>query len=828
MRIPDLWANLDLDSVVPYPNNGLIESSYRKYSMRNAERQSVFHYSSCQRWLVAFTVLAACHQMSRASRADGVVLHNNFYIEGRPFEVQAVSTSVPPNAGAVINRPVMMIDAGMRRYYVPVQKVVDVLEDDGLGAPEIFDLPLPRRSRGYAVDQVGPMRNVTPFGADGRRQITLTSPRGPVVIDQAIFEVGPKFMRVSALKFDWEFGVATRSIPATALDAMIRKVTEQDKPEDRFAIVRFYLQADLFLQALAELDAIAKEFPDLKVRVDDFADQARQQLAQKLLDELIDRRDRGQHFLGWSKAKQFPVEGMSASILRQVREFLAEYDKAREEGEHAIALLGELQGQIESEDIRRRLEAMRSEVVEKLNYETLPRLRPFLQQASDPTRTAEEKLALAYSGWVSGDDSAIDSLLLAMNLWQARFEMLRYLRASDPTKRTQILADLLSIEGVGPKSVLSLVPMLPPLISTPDVRAGQAHEIIVDNVMAGLPEDSPNVKYHVLLPTEYSHNHTYPMIVALHAVERNPNWELRWWGGTAEEPLQAQRRGYIVIAPEYLDEKATSYGYSPQSHYRVQMALRDARKRFNVDSNRVFLAGHGSGGDAAFDIGYAHPDLFAGVIPITGQLQNLAIKIWKNGRRVPWYIVSGQLDRGVFEKNASLVNRMMIGHFDVLLSEFIGRGYESFYEEIHHLFDWMDLQQRSPSPSEFTMLTVRPNNNHFYWLKANTFASAGQPRGTGQYSVIPTVNLSTKAKIMSAAILDGSADRTTISIKSPTRSNTIWLSPDMIDFGIRLSVRVGGRQVFNDFIEASVEDILDDLRLRGDRQRVYHARIDIN
>ena len=396
--------------------------------------------------------------------------------------------------------------------------------------------------------------------------------------------------------------------------------------------------------------------------------------------------------------------------------------------------------------------------------------------------------------------------------------MLRYVRSSDQAERTQILADLLGLEGVGAESVLRLIPLLPPLISTPGIKAGHATEVEVDRVMAGVPANSPSVKYHVLLPTEYSHNHTYPMVVALHAVERDPTWELRWWGGTADEPLQAQRRGYIVIAPEYLDEKATSYTYSPQSHYRVLMALRDARKRFNIDSNRVFLAGHGSGGDASFDIGNAHPDLFAGVIPITGQIQNLAVKIWRNGRGLPWYIVSGQLDRDVFEKNASLINRMMIGHYDVVLSEFVGRGYESFYEEIHQLFDWMDLQERGPLPTEFEMQTARPNNNRFFWLKAHTldeFSSA-------------IVNPSVRPKTISGSILKGAQGHTTISIKSPARNHTLWLSPDMIDFGIRLQVRVRGQRVFNDFVESNVEHMLEDLRLRGDRQRVYHARIDLN
>ena len=119
--------------------------------------------------------------------AEGVILKNNFYIEGRPFEVQAVSTSVAPNAGEVINRPVMMIDAGMRRYYVPVQNVANVLNNNGLGAPELFDLRLPRRPVGRVVASIGPLHNVTPFDPDGRREITLNTTRGPEVIEQGIF-----------------------------------------------------------------------------------------------------------------------------------------------------------------------------------------------------------------------------------------------------------------------------------------------------------------------------------------------------------------------------------------------------------------------------------------------------------------------------------------------------------------------------------------------------------------------------------------------------------------------------------------------------------------
>ena len=51
----------------------------------------------------------------------------------------------------------------------------------------------------------------------------------------------------------------------------------------------------------------------------------------------------------------------------------------------------------------------------------------------------------------------------------------------------------------------------------------------------------------------------------------------------------------------------------------------------------------------------------------------------------------------------------------------------------------------------------------------------------------------------------------------------------MIDFDRRLQVRVvGSPRKFNDFVEASVGTILEDLRIRGDRQKIYQAKIELN
>ena len=74
-----------------------------------------------------------------------------------------------------------------------------------------------------------------------------------------------------------------------------------------------------------------------------------------------------------------------------------------------------------------------------------------------------------------------------------------------------------------------------------------------------------------------------------------------------------------MIAPEYnVPGQPPDYHYTPSEHAAVELALRDARRRYAIDSDRVFVAGQLTGGNMAWDFALAHPDLFAGVIVISG------------------------------------------------------------------------------------------------------------------------------------------------------------------------------------------------------------------
>src|SRR5262249_16884471 len=124
------------------------------------------------------------------------------------------------------------------------------------------------------------------------------------------------------------------------------------------------------------------------------------------------------------------------------------------------------------------------------------------------------------------------------------------------------------------------------------------------------------VSYLLQLPPEYSHGRFYPVLIVLHAVGETPRQMLDRFSELAAA------RGYILAAPEWANNADASYGYTGQEHLAVLDVVAELRRHFQVDSDRIFLAGHGNGGggDMAFDVALSHPDLFAGVVPMGAQV----------------------------------------------------------------------------------------------------------------------------------------------------------------------------------------------------------------
>lgn len=755
--------------------------------------------------LLWLTVLALWVSLALPLRADEVQLKNGTLLDGRTNEIRSMVRG-PRNSpqGPIEFFPIWEVSNDLQRYYVSRHQVAKIEPGGELRREERFTLKQPVRTSALVLQSVGPILDANPFDKLGQRTVRLAGLKEPII--QGITSITPSVAVLKSVRGQpWDTAIATSSIPVEQLDPILRHASKTDDPDHRLAIARFYILAQQYQHAAAELLAIRARFPNLLDRADEILAELRQSQAAQILDELRLRQNAGQHQLVRSLLGKFPSEGVGATLLAQVDRLREGYVDADQRLERVKVLLGEAEAGVKEDKLRSEARPFRTDITEKISLDTLPRLDAFLKLSEDPTLSAEDKLAFALSGWVAGSENAVGDLPLAVRLCRARGLVLDYRqsREADLPLRERLLAELQELDGVGVDRLAQLVRLLPPLdFGTSPIPPRTPSRVT-------LPDGGD--EYVVTLPPEYTPERDYPLIVCLHGPGGTPETELEFWAGRPEAPGQGARHGYIVIAPEYAAAGQIEHDYLPRTHQTVLACVTDALRRFSVDSDRVFLTGHGFGGDAVFDIGFAHPDLFAGLIPLGGVSDKQCKFTWSNAKNLPVYIVAGELDGKKAEINARELDRFFKAQdYDVLYCEFRGAGYGSFYDEIQKLFRWMNARRRGPPPRDFDLNVMRASDTRAWWL-----AFAGLPEKV-------LVNQTSPLGI-SGNINAGNAVR----IQCRARSVSVWLAPGLIDFQQKLRVVVNQSQKWNDFVVPDPAALLEDVRLRGDRFHPMWAVLDL-
>ncbi len=778
-------------------------------------------------FFAAVIIWSAPSQGGEIRLKNGTVLTGNLWLMGKMADPpMGISKKLVPKDVAPNPQHIILVDNGWQKYYVPRRQIPDEDVDKDIypSRPEAFAFDLPKGVQSRMVASVGSIIDVTPFNEFGQRTISIATDKGRLDVVQAISRIEPDHVVLAAFKFNWKMGLSLRAVPPETLTKLLHQKVKENDPISRFAVVRFYSQAEMYQEAFKELDAILKSFPDQQARVNGVRAELMDYFGRQVLQELNRRKAAGQHMLAYQYAVALTAEKLGGAVMDDVKKFLSDYEEMGNSIVRAKSLLADWQGKLKQSELIQQLQPLRAEINEQLNVETLPRLEAFLQSEADTQLTVEQRLALAYSGWVVGAVNAITDLNLAIRYWDARYTMLEAVRAESIQDRDLRYQDLRRVEGVGPRVVLQIAALLPPILDGNDIQPGKAHRVQVT-----AEGHSPAIAYSVLLPPEYSPHHNYPLLIALRSREHSNAETVRWWGGDAEQPGPAMRRGCILIVPEYAEERQSEYSYSALAHQVIIDSLRDARKRFSVDSNRVFLAGHGMGADAAFDMGMAHPDEFAGVIPIGGECQHYPKITYMNGRNTAWYVIgrgfnvdtretpnpAGQRDLS----NNNVFDKMFLqgSQFDFMLVEYLGRGVDRYLDEVPKLFDWMDLHRRKATPKDFKVFSLRKTDNRHFWVTAVDLPwTVLLPPPTGTSNHINTMEIAVSTN-----------EGNQIRLESPAKRYLVRLGPDSIDFEKRVRVTKAGKQLFHNFVTPEVAAILDELRATGDRTRLPLATLDL-
>ncbi len=772
-------------------------------------------------WITAFKELAA----------DIVTMRNGMRFEGSAAEVAGVAENplVPKaNPGEVSVKQIVVIDDNLRRVFVPQRLIASVAPSSG-PPPEVIRLQQRVMEQGRRIAGIGDIVRLTPFDDWGRRLMTLAGGKtGRIDLIQGITEVTPLYYRVQGLQagdgYVCDMRYRTSNLPREMLSRILMHHIDPANPDDRLKIVRLYMQAERYRDARDELEEVMRDFPEL-TELQRQITLLNQLSAGKLIREIELRRTAGQHQLARQMLESFPSDGVGTEALLRVRDLVADYQSRDQQIATVREKLAQLLSQVKDEATREKLRPTIEWIASEVSLNNLDRLSDYLRLADDPSATTDTLLALAISGWYLGGGRAITNLAIAADFPVIHELVQRYLK-SEPQERQAILDQLSQLEGSSPEYLAPLVEMLKP---DPGELA-DAFEGIPGCYLLERPgiHAQSTVKYLIQLPPEYDPYRRYPCIVSLHGLNWDPPRQVDWWCGQFYPPLavrmgQASRHGFIVIAPYWMRPQQTTYESSLEEHAAVLLAVRDACRRFAIDTDRVFLSGHGIGGDAAWDIALAHPDLWAGLIAINATARKYVTRYWENAERIPMYFVFGELDATSggtrIVENATDLDRYLTrssGGFDVTVVEYRGRGAEHFADEIHEMFTWMTLpgRQRDFWPRQFNAVTMRPWDTFFWWVELGTLPE--------RFVVLPSRWPDPKAR--PAALEARALPNNRVVVRCGSETATVYLSPHIVDFKQPISVVINGREVKSD-IRPAAAVLLEDVRNRSDRQHPFWARV---
>lgn len=736
-------------------------------------------------------------------------------------------------AGEVATRPILVVDDELRRIFICAQRVANIIEQ----APEqLFTIkPWQHPAEGAArLIAVGPAINITPFDEFGRRVYEMQSADGPISVVQGITELTPRYTKLASLHgpqraVSWESSMATSSLPHDVIAKVIAKAIPQNDWQARLQAVRWYSQAGRFPEARRELERIIEEFPEqegLKSEVN----RLRRMGAERLLKELNQRHNAGQHALVATLLEKFPAEEVSGETLIQVREMLTGYEQENRRMKQIGDSLQATVAAVADPNQRGLMAPIADEIVKELNHNTVDRMAPFVQLLDDGSLTAEEKSSLAITGWLMGPEEAKQEIFTALALIKIRDAVLRYLREPLAADRQPILDSISSLEEASVPQIAKLIARMKPPWHEEEY-AKQRTGAFLTLTAPGQTEEG-DFTYHVQLPPEYDPYRRYPTLVVLNGSYNTPEQELDFWagspvGGDEKNPPvrsgQSMRHGYITIAVDWQKPHQYDYEYSSREHLAVLTSLRDAMRRFSVDADRIYLTGHDIGGEATWDMAQSHPDVWAGAIPFIPRFedeQKYIAHTWENAEYVPLYFVAGQLDGRTVTENAQIWNKYLrLGRFDTTLAEYKGRGHEPFHDEILELFDWMSFKKRSGPPQQFDCAALRPWDNFFWWLEVGEFPN--------QHMIYPTDW--SGGRVIPAHVEGRVYPDNRLTAKTVGRGTTIWLGPDFVDFSKPIRLTFNNRKVSEPpgGIKPDVSVLLEDVRTRADRQRPFWAKVEM-
>jgi predicted esterase len=335
--------------------------------------------------------------------------------------------------------------------------------------------------------------------------------------------------------------------------------------------------------------------------------------------------------------------------------------------------------------------------------------------------------------------------------------------------------------------------------------------------------DGLSRQFTYYLPPKYSGKKPVGVLVFLHGAIRQPPP-----GGGAHEAKElgaaVEKLDLIRIGP------CTYEGHEwgePAVRATVHEALEHVKRRYNVDEDRVYIAGDSDGGRGAYGMVETEATFYAAAVPVIGSPGG--VSRFLNLRNVPFLAINGGKD-SIFDPAhvKEAVDLMKKAGIDLTFKFIEDAPHDPFLFVKHkeEVCEFLKARPRNPLPPVVDWQVDPSRTGYEAGFPANTFRWVRIEETAADAPAGPFDDFGGWVRNDLPRIRVEKKEGNLVEVKTHrVKRFTLLVSDAMFDLAAPIEVTVNGKPAFKEIVKADARTAMEEMRLFNDRRLVFSARI---
>ena len=313
---------------------------------------------------------------------------------------------------------------------------------------------------------------------------------------------------------------------------------------------------------------------------------------------------------------------------------------------------------------------------------------------------------------------------------------------------------------------------------------------------------SPLSSCAVSVPESHDGKTPFPLLVCLHGRGQDATDLVRAWNSAPA--WDRIKKECLVVAPS----SQTALWWQPGHTGKLDILLREVKRLYRVDANRVYLMGFSNGAHGAWHYALRRPDVFAGILtdsglPVATAGDRVDLASLQNAANLPVFVVNARDDRIAPAARTALVLSTLreYGCRDVACKELPEATHRPHAVDAWgEAYEWLRGRARDPFARRVRMYYDGTGPLHVCWLELVN----PEPGATG-----------------TAEVGKDSVEITA----SGARGVCVFLCDQLLDLDGKVTVRLNNKRVFQGAPRRSAATMLETCLARNDPCFTYGVRL---